>query len=117
MIIKIKDKEIELCYTMRMFIIYENITGENIDFNNMQSLKQVTTLLLACIIASAQKAKKELNLDYSEFMDWLDENGDYSLINDFAIWLAKEIETKVSLLKKEEEQEDDFPKTRKKAKN
>lgn len=115
--VNIKNHEIELHYSMRMMIVFENITGENVDFTNMQSVKQATTLFLACIIASAKKAGIDLNLTYDEFIDWLDDNGGYVLINDFALWLAAELESKYSLLKKEEEKEDDLPKTRKKAKN
>ena len=101
---------------MRMMIIYENITGENFDFTNMQSLKQVTTLFLSCILASAKKIGLDLQLTYEDFMDWLDDNGGYELLNEFALWLAKDIEAKYNILKKEEEE--DFPKsTRKKSKD
>lgn len=114
--VTIKDKTFELHYSMRMMIIYENITGENFDFTNMQSLKQVTTLFLSCILASAKKIGLDLQLTYEDFMDWLDDNGGYELLNEFALWLAKDIEAKYNILKKEEEE--DFPKsTRKKSKD
>lgn len=114
--VKIHDINLDLHYSMRMMIIYENITGENFDFTNMQSLKQITTLFLSCILASAKKNKIDLQLTYDEFMDWMDENGGYKILNDFAVWLSKEIETKYSLIK--EDKEDDLPKsTRKKSKD
>ena len=114
--VKIQNIKLDLTYSMRMMIIYENITGENFDFTNMQSLKQITTLFLSCILASAKKSKIDLQLTYDEFMDWMDENGGYKLLNDFAVWLSKEIEMKYSLIK--EDKEDDLPKsTRKKSKD
>ena len=114
--VKIHNINLDLHYSMRMMIIYENITGENFDFYNMQSLKQISTLFLSCILASAKKDKIDLQLTYDEFMDWMDENGGYNLLKDFAIWLAKEIKTKYSLIK--EDTDDDLPKsTRKKSKD
>ena len=114
--VTIKGTSFDLHYSMRMMIIYENITGENFDFTNMQSLKQVTTLFLSCILASAKKNGLDLQLTYEDFMDWLDDNGGYELLNEFALWLAKDIEAKYSLLKKEDEE--DLPKsTRKKSKD
>lgn len=114
--VTIKGKTFELHYSMRMMIIYENITGENFDFTNIQSLKQVTTLFLSCILASAKKIGLDLQLTYEDFMDWVDDNGGYELLNKFALWLAKDIKAKYNILKKEEEE--DFPKsTRKKSKD
>ena len=113
--VKIHDLELEIHYSMRMMIIYENITGENFDFTNMQSIKQLTSLFLSCILASAKKNKIDLQLTYDEFMDWIDDNGGYKLLNEFATWLAGEIKAKYELLKEEKE---DLPKsTRKKAKD
>ena len=114
--VTIKGTTFDLHYSIRMMIIYENITGENFDFTNMQSLKQVTTLFLSCILASAKKNGLDLQLTYEDFMDWLDDNGGYELLNEFALWLAKDIEAKYSLLKKEDEE--DLPKsTRKKSRD
>lgn len=116
--VNIKNKEIELCYTMRMHVIYENITGESVDFTNMASLKQLTTIFLACILASAKKAKLDFDITYDDYIDWLDDNGGYQLLNEFALWLAAEMEAKYGLLKKEEEkEEEETTKKPKKVKN
>lgn len=117
--VKIKGEEIELCYSMRLHIIYENITGESVDFTNLTSIKTLTTLLLATIMASAQKNKIELNLTYDEYCDWLDENDGYVVINEFANWLAETIQAKYAMLADNEEENkgDDLPpKKRKKMK-
>lgn len=104
--VKINGKEIELHYSFRIFIIYENITGENVDYSNFQSIKQLTTLFCSCIIASAQKDKIELDLTYDKFMDFLDENGGYQMLNEFTIWFASQVEMNTKLLDKEEEEQD-----------
>ena len=105
--INIKDQEFELHYTMRMMIIYENITGETMDFDNLASMKQVTTLFLACILASAHKAKANLQLTYDEYIDWLDQNGGYDIVGKFTLWLLDEIKAQYSLKAEELEEEDD----------
>lgn len=117
--VKIKDKEIELCYSMRTHIIYENITNESVDFMNMKSIKQLTTLFLATILASAQKNKIDLNLTFDEYADWLDDNGGYIILNEFAQWLAETVRAKYALLAETEEEKEDLPvqKKRKKAKD
>lgn len=101
--VKIQDKEFDLVYSMRSHIIYENIAGETLDFENFTSMKTVSTFLLACIYAAAQKQEITLNLTYNEYMDWLDENGGYSLLNDFAVWLAEQISAQYNILPKTEE--------------
>lgn len=114
--VTIKNETIELCYSMRIMIIYENITNESVDFNNMKSIKQLTTLFLATILASAQKNKIDLNLTFDEYADWLDDNGGYVMLNDFAQWLADTIQAKYALLADPEEKEDDLPTQRRRKK-
>lgn len=103
--IKIKDKELTLHYTIRMMILFENITGENVNFENLKSTKQLTTLLLACILASAQKEKIDLQLTYDEFIDFLDDNGQYEILADFYLWLMETATKEYSLRAAEKEEE------------
>lgn len=110
--INIQGKEIELFYTMRMYIIYENITGESVDFENMKSLKQISTLFLSTIMGSAQKQNIQLDITYNDYMEWLDDNGGYIMINKYATWLQEQMESKYQLLA--DTKQDD--KKRKKAK-
>lgn len=101
--IKILENEIELKYSIRMNIIYENIAGETLDFTNISSIKQISTLMLACIYSSAQIQGITLNLTYDAYMNWLDANGGYQILNEFAIWLADEMMAQYNLLPKTEE--------------
>lgn len=103
--IKIKDKELTLHYTIRMMILFENITGENVDFENLKSTKQLTTLLLACILASAHKEKIDLQLTYDEYIDFLDENGQYEILADFYLWLMETAVAEHSQRSEEKEDE------------
>jgi len=100
--VKIKDTEITLHYTMRMYMNYENITGGTIDFNNFTSLNQLIILFLSCILASAKKDNIDLQLDYEEFMDWLDEQGGNVILTDFTIWLTKQLQAEKLLMMKED---------------
>ena len=103
--VNILDYEIELKYSMRTAIIYENIAGETLDFSNMSSIKQISTLFLACIYSSAQQQHITLNLTYDNYMDWLDENGGYGKLNEFAFWLADQMAAQMNLLPKTKEDE------------
>lgn len=115
--IKIQGQELNLHYTFRMHVIYENITGESIDFTNMTSMKQISSMLLACILSSAKKENKDIDITYDAYMDWLDENGGYIILNKFALWLADELKAKYEILSEETEKEEDFPDISKKGKN
>ena len=116
MTVTVQNKEIVLEYTMRLHLVYENITGESVNFENMASMKQLTTMLLATIIASAQKQHIDINFTYDDYMNWLDDNGGYAVINDFAIWFSKELQAKYSLLAEKIQEENDLPSSTKKSK-
>ena len=101
--VKINDQEIELVYSMRAFVIYENIAGDSLDFSNFKSLKQLTTTFLAFVYASAQKQGININWTYDDYMNWLDDNNGYTILNEFALWLADQIQAQFNLLPKTED--------------
>lgn len=117
--ITIKGQEIELFYTYRMHILYENITGESLvtKWNNIVEAGKSAALFYSCIISSAKKQKIDLDLNFQEFMDWLDDNGGYVLISEFIVFISKLMKDKYELTNDEEEKEEDLPKSTKKAKN
>jgi len=78
MTIKINDKEIELKYTIRAMIMYENMTEKTL---NPQGLTDVITFMFCVIVASS----KDYSLKFDDFIDYLDENP--NVINEFAEWL------------------------------
>ena len=85
--IKIKDNDITLHYSVRMYIIFENITGGSLDFSNLTSYTNIINLLYSVIIGTLQYNKKQL-IEYGEFLDWLDEQDTNKVLAEFGQWLA-----------------------------
>lgn len=76
--IQIKDKYIELKYSFRAMMLFEEITKESF---NLRGMKDLIVYLYSTIIAS----DKDLDLDFEMFMDWLDSNPD--VLNEFGEWV------------------------------
>jgi hypothetical protein len=76
--ITIKDKEIELKYTMRSMLMYENITDKTFAPNTMTDI----VTYMYCVVLSSTK---DYSITYDEFIDYLDENID--VVNEFSQWL------------------------------
>lgn len=75
----IKEEEIELKYSFRALMLFENIKGESF---NPSTLTDILTFFYCIVIAS----KKDLNITFDDFMDWLDDNP--YIVNDFSEWLS-----------------------------
>lgn len=85
----IKNTELELHYSMRMYIIYENIMGKSLSFENTNSYTSLVVLFYSAIASTIQKNKLNLVIDYDDFMDWLDEHS--AALQEFSEWFAKNI--------------------------
>ena len=72
--ITINEKEIELKYSLRSMIMYENITDKTF---NPSTMSDVITFFYCIVVASA----KDYSIKFDDFLDYLDENP--NLINDF----------------------------------
>lgn len=77
--INIKEKEIELRYSYRALMMYENIQKKSF---NPQTLSDI--IIFFYCIALASLRNEELLFD--DFMDWIDDNP--TSITDFSNWLA-----------------------------
>ena len=97
MTITIKDLTIDLKYSMRMYIIYENITDEPVDYSKMNSMRVLSTLFYSTIIATLQANKQSLDMNFDEYMDWLDENNGVNILSEYATWLSKQLEVQFEL--------------------
>lgn len=100
--INIKGKELELHYSMRIHILYENIMNQSLSAvqGNTTSL---VVLMYCAIMASIQKVRMNLTVSYDEFMDWLDEQKP-DIFGEFSKWFAESVEVYSGVkLKKEEE--------------
>lgn len=76
--IQIKDKDIELKYSFRAMMLFEEITKESF---NLRGMKDLIVYLYSTIVAS----DKDLDLDFEAFMDWLDSNPE--VLNEFGEWV------------------------------
>lgn len=88
--ITIKDKEIELKYTMRSMLMYENMTDKTF---TPTTLTDIITYFYCVVISSS----KDYSLSFDEFIDYLDENVD--VVSEFSTWIV-DIITNQNNLKK-----------------
>ena len=86
----IKDKEIELKYSFRSLMMYENITGHTLTQAN---LTDVITFIYCVIISSS----KDYSITLNDVIDYIDENP--SFIGEFGEWLNTIIEVNDTLKK------------------
>lgn len=89
--VNIKGKEFELHYSMRMYILYENIMGKSLSNGVQGTTTSMIVLMYCAILASIQYHKLNISLSYDDFMDWLDEQ-DASVFADFGKWFTDAVE-------------------------
>ena len=94
--IKINNEEIELVYSFRSAVYFEQIAGHNLDFTKM-SQNDLITLFYCVVIASLQKAKKPV-ITMLDFMDAIDENDGEKCIIDFSNWYVQTITAQYEVL-------------------
>ena len=102
--VNIKGKELELHYSMRIYLIYETITGKTLSLETGSYTVSVN-LFYSAILASMQHANLDLNFEYDEYLDWLDEQG-MDLIKEFIEWVWKILNTNNSLTEKQIDEKD-----------
>lgn len=103
--IKIKDTEYKLKYTLRALFIYERITGKSFKFEGLYS---EYLLFFSILVAN----NENFTITFDEFIDICDE--DPKVFNEFREWFVAELE-KQSLYRSEEDtKEDETSDTKKK---
>ena len=102
--VNIKGKELELHYSMRIYLIYETITGKTLSLETGSYTVSVN-LFYSAILASMQHANLDLNFEYDEYLDWLDEQG-MDLIKEFIEWFLKIMNVNTSLVEKQIDETD-----------
>lgn len=102
--VDIDNKEVNLKYTFRAYMIFEQIVGHSFAGIN---LTEFITLFYSVLMAS----DTELTTDYDKFIDWLDENP--NKLGEFTKWLTENIKKQNALTapekktsKKKTEEED-----------
>lgn len=86
--ININGHELELHYSLRILINYEELTGKSLDFADLTSVSNLIKLYYAAVIASLQYARMPLDVTWEDFLDFVDEDGEKGLM-DFGNWYAK----------------------------
>ena len=85
--LKINGNDVELIYSFRSAIYFEQIAGRNIDANN-SSGNDLVILFYSVVIASMQKAKLPI-ISMLDFLDVVDENGGDKCLIDFSNWFTE----------------------------
>lgn len=102
--VNIKGKELDLHYSMRIYLIYETITGKTLSLETGSYTVSVN-LFYSAILASMQHANLDLDFEYDEYLDWLDEQG-MDLIKEFIEWFLKIMNVNTSLAEKQIDEKD-----------
>lgn len=102
--INIKGTDLELFYSMRVYLIYEQITGNTLSLKDGSYTVSVN-LFYSAILASMQHYHLDLGFEYDEYLDWLDENG-IDLIKEFIEWFLKIMNVNSSLVEKQIDEKD-----------
>lgn len=93
MTLTIKNKEIELKYSFRALLIFENITKRSF---NPQTVSDIVIFFYSVVLGS----DRNLNIEFDDFIDYLDDNPEK--MNEFSEWLTgvlnknKEIQPEIS---------------------
>lgn len=99
MIIKIGEREIEMHYSLRMYMLYENIVGESLDYTKLESYTTILNLFYCAVLSSMQYHKMELDLKFDEFIDWIDTEG-ITALSEFSAWYTENLMLQQELVDK-----------------
>lgn len=94
--VKVNEREIELKWTFRALLIYEQLTNSTFE---PKTLGDIVNFLFCIILGS----DRDLKISFDDFLDWLDENP--NAINEFAQWIEGELLRQKVLRPVDEEKE------------
>ena len=84
MTLKINDENIELAYSFRSGIYFEQIANKSLDLTNISS-KDFVTLFYCTVLTSLQKANKPA-ITMLDFLGIVDDNGGEKCLMEFSDW-------------------------------
>ena len=82
--VNLNDKEIEIEYSFRALIAYENVMDKSLEMN---TLSDILTFFYCIVITSA----KDNSIKFDDFMDYVDEHPE--AVAEFNSWLATVIQS------------------------
>lgn len=89
--ITLKYKTFDLHYSMRGYILYENIMGKSMSFDDKYSYTSLLVLLYSFIVGTIQRDKLGITLSYDEFIDYVDDNDPQKLLKEFSEWFTSQL--------------------------
>ena len=114
-IVIVGDVEYDLHYSFRIYIMYEAITGHNLDFNNLNTT-DILVLLYSSVLATFQYNKVEHTMKYEDFMNMIDDCGGEYILTSFGNWFVKKMQQQAELLQANDEEKEDKKKSLKRTK-
>jgi hypothetical protein len=96
--VEIENREIELKYTFRAYMIFEQITEHSFTGSN---LSDFITFFYSVLMAS----DRELAIDFDNFIEWLDDNPDK--LNEFTEWMIANTKKQSELSNSKKEVKDE----------
>lgn len=94
--LKYKELEIELAYSFRINVYYEQMTEHALDFKNMTA-QNLVQLFYCTFITSLQKVNRPI-CTFLEFLDIIDENGGEMALVDFSNWYVTTMQAQYELM-------------------
>lgn len=107
-----ENDELELIYSFRSSVYFEQISGHSLDFNNFNS-NDLMTLFYCVVIASLQKVKKPI-IDMLAFMDIVDENGGDRCVFKFSQWYIETVKAQYEINDASIKEKEETPSKKKK---
>lgn len=96
--VKIEDKEYDLRYSIRQFIIYENIYNKSFEIIDLSRYENLVTMVYAVIKSTLKYHKVDFDYTLDTLIDYIEDNGSDKFLIDFANWFIKEHEKAISLV-------------------
>lgn len=89
--ITIKENTIKLRQSFKALMMYENITNDSF---SIKGITEIITYFYCVVLAS----KKEIDLTYDDFLEWLDNNP--QAVKEFTEWILAESKIQETIAKK-----------------
>ena len=99
--IKIFEKELDLHYSFRMMLMYEQVKGQGLDPLHMTT-DDIVILFYGAVVSTLQYNHITQPLSYIEYMNWLDDNGGEQLLVQFSNWYVDVLKMQYDLVPKKE---------------
>lgn len=111
--IEINEKKYDLHYSLRIYMLYENIANKALDPTNL-TLTDLTYLFYCAIVATLQYNKADIipyyDAENPDFLDYIDDNGGEMLILKFGEWFAAQVEIQSKLQQDQPKDDNDAKK-------